>query len=151
LTPSILANRAFFWVMKQIHYYKIENFPAAVSGAAISDMVSWYFSNSKSQYPRIMAKWIATMENRKIYFFEDKELYLKNSPYADNVTTLLSWVGKMELIPTNRVYFFNALRRQEKRMFYWYIQETAWRVSRRIKWTLQRITDWFDRYLKGIK
>ena len=130
-------------------------FAAAVSGAAISDMVSWYFSNSKSL--NIPELWRSESQQWRIgkSIFEDKELYLKNSPilYADNVTTpLLSWVGKME---TNLPYeqsllFYNALRRAKKKnVLLVYPKDQHVIVIKENKMDLtKRITDWFDRYLK---
>jgi hypothetical protein len=50
-------NRAFFGGYETNYIITKSNiFAAAVSGAAISDMVSWYFSNSKVSISRIMAK-----------------------------------------------------------------------------------------------
>lgn len=134
---------------------KTKIFAAAVSGAGISDMVSWYFGNSKSL--NIPELWRSESQQWRIgkSIFEDKELYLKNSPilYADNVTTpLLSWVGKME---TNLPYeqsllFYNALRRAKKKnVLLVYPKEEHVIVNKENQMDLtKRITDWFDSYLK---
>jgi dipeptidyl aminopeptidase/acylaminoacyl peptidase len=118
-------------------------------------MVSWYFSNSKSL--NIPELWRSESQQWRIgkSIFEDKELYLKNSPilYADNITTpLLSWVGKME---TNLPYeqsllFYNALRRAKKKnVLLVYPKDQHVIVIKENKMDLtKRITDWFDRYLK---
>lgn len=134
---------------------KTKIFAAAVSGAGISDMVSWYFGNSKSL--NIPELWRSESQQWRIgkSIFEDKELYLKNSPilYADNVTTpLLSWVGKME---TNLPYeqsllFYNSLRRAKKKnVLLVYPKEEHVIVNKENQMDLtKRITDWFDLHLK---
>ena len=134
---------------------KTKIFAAAVSGAGISDMVSWYFGNSKSL--NIPELWRSESQQWRIgkSIFEDKELYLKNSPilFADNVTTpLLSWVGKME---TNLPYeqsllFYNALRRAKKKnVLLVYPNENHVIVNKENQMDLtKRITDWFDLHLK---
>jgi dipeptidyl aminopeptidase/acylaminoacyl peptidase len=67
-------------------------------------------------------------------------------------TPLLSWVGKMEtILPTNRVYFYNALRRRKKNVLLVYPRDQHVIVIKENKMDPKRITDWFDRYLKGIK
>ena len=134
---------------------KTKIFAAAVSGAGISDMVSWYFSNSKSL--NIPELWRSESQQWRIgkSIFEDKELYLKNSPilYADHVTTpLLPWVGKME---TNLPYeqsllFYNALRRAKKKnVLLVYPTEEHVIVNKENQMDLtKRITSWFEFYLK---
>lgn len=134
---------------------KTNKFAAAVSGAAISDIVSWYFSNSKSL--NIPELWRSESQQWRIgsSFFEDKNLYLKNSPilFADKVSTpLLSWAGKEE---TNLPYeqsllFYNALRRAgKKNVLLLYPKGQHVIVSKKNQLDLsKRISDWFDYYLK---
>ena len=134
---------------------KTNKFAVAVSGAGISDMVSWYFSNSKSLL--IPELWRSELQQWRIgkSIFENKDLYLKNSPilFADKVNTpLLTWVGKKEdnLPYEQSIFFYNALRRAgKKNVLLLYPNDNHIIVNKQNQMDLsKRISNWFDYYLK---
>ncbi|MBY0487801.1 MAG: prolyl oligopeptidase family serine peptidase, partial [Flavobacteriaceae bacterium] len=130
-------------------------FAAAVSGASVTDMTSWYFSNSKSLY--IAESWRSEAQQWRMgkTFFEDKQVYLNNSPilFADKVNTpLLTWAGKKETnLPYEQsILFYNALRRAgKKNVLLLYPNDNHSIVIKQNQIDLShRISDWFDHYLK---
>lgn len=129
-------------------------FAAAVSGSGITDMVSWYFSVSKSLH--IPELWRSETQQWRMgkSIFEDKERYLKNSPilFADKVKTpVLLWVGKQETnLPYEQsIFFYNALRRAGKKCtLLLYPKDNHVIVNKQNKKDITlRITTWFDKYL----
>lgn len=134
---------------------KTNKFAAAVSGAGISEIVSWYFGVSKSLH--IPELWRSETQQWRMNksIFEDEERYLKNSPilFADKVNTpLLLWVGKQETnLPYEQsVFFYNALRRAGKKgklLLYPNDNHVIFNKQNQVDLTL-RITNWFETYLK---
>lgn len=130
-------------------------FAVAVSGSGISDMVSWYFSNSKGIL--IPELWRSETQQWRIgkSIFEGKDLYLNNSPilFADKVNTpLLTWTGKKEdnLPYEQSIFFYNALRRAgKKNVLLLYPNDNHIIANKQNQVDLShRISNWFDRYLK---
>lgn len=134
---------------------KTNKFAVAVSGAGISDMVSWYFTISKSLH--IPELWRSETQQWRMQksIFEDKDIYLNNSSvlFADKVNTpLLLWVGKQETnLPYEQsVFFYNALRRAGKKgklLLYPNDNHVIVNKQNQVDLTL-RITNWFETYLK---
>jgi dipeptidyl aminopeptidase/acylaminoacyl peptidase len=130
-------------------------FKAAVSGAGITDITSWYFSNSKSLH--LPEYWRSETQQWRMgkSFFDDKDLYLRHSPilYADRVTTpLLSWAGKMEVnLPYEQgILFYNALRRAGKKnvLLLYPRDHHVIEIKQNQIDLSKRISNWFDSYLK---
>lgn len=130
-------------------------FACAVSGAGITDLISWGFTVNSIR--NIAELWRSENQQWRMggSFFEYKERYVMNSPlyYAENVTTpLMTWTGRQELnLPFEQnILFFNALRRAgKKNLMIIYPDEghTIVRKENKIDLT-KRIEDWFDYYLQ---
>lgn len=131
-------------------------FAAAVSGAGVSDIISYYFNISRNGDFR-SDMW--RFENQQFRIgkslYEDKEAYISNSPimYAENVKTpLLLWAGKNDrIIPWNQsVTYYLALQRLGvKNMLFAYPDEDHSLENAENQTDLsKRMMAWFDYFLK---
>jgi hypothetical protein len=109
-------------------------------------MVSWYFSNSKVSISRIMAKWIATMENRKSIF--EQRLYQKIHQYMQIMWLLhhyclglVKW--RLFYLRTEFTFIMHWVRRK-KNVLLVYPRDQHAIVIKENKMDPKRITDWFD-------
>lgn len=132
-------------------------FKAAVSGAGVSDIISYYFNISRNGYFQ-SDMW--RFENQQFRIgkslYEDKEAYVSNSPimHAENVKTpLLLWAGKNDrIIPWNQsIAFYLALRKLEvpTQMLVYPDEDHSLENSENQKNLSQRMMEWFDYWLKG--
>lgn len=132
-------------------------FAAAVSGAGVSDIISYYFNISRNGYFQ-SDMW--RFENQQFRIgkslYEDKEAYIRNSPimYAENVRTpLLLWAGKNDrIIPWNQsITYYLALRKLEvpTQMLVYPGEDHSLENPENQKNLSQRMMEWFDYWLKG--
>jgi len=132
-------------------------FKAAVSGAGVSDIISYYFNISRNGYFQ-SDMW--RFENQQFRIgkslYEDKEAYVSNSPimHAENVKTpLLLWAGKNDrIIPWNQsIAFYLALRKLEvsTQMLVYPDEDHSLENPENQKNLSQRMMEWFDYWLKG--
>lgn len=131
-------------------------FAAAVSGAAATDMLSFYltmgWNNSRGDLWRFETQQWRMGKS----FYEDKEGYDRNSPirHAEKITTpLLAWTGKQDLQVNwaQSMELYLALRRLgKKHLLLLYPGETHMLTNRQNQQDLSdRIKDWFGYWLKG--
>lgn len=132
-------------------------FAAAVSGAGVSDIISYYFNISRNGYFQ-SDMW--RFENQQFRIgkslYEDKEVYLRNSPimHAENVRTpLLLWAGKNDrIIPWNQsISYYLALRKLEvaTQMLVYPDEDHSLENADNQKDLSKRMMTWFDHLLKG--
>lgn len=133
-------------------------FAAAIAGAAVTDLTSFYFSFDSGMgvaqnYHLENQQW--RMDKP---FYEDILSYDRNSPirHASNVTTpLLSWTGNNDMHAGwhQTVEFHLALRRLNKSSIMLIYPEEEHSISLPIKQKdlTQRVQDWFAYYLKNAK
>ncbi|MFC5683603.1 S9 family peptidase [Flavobacterium sp. MAHUQ-51] len=132
-------------------------FKAAVSGAGISDLTSFYFyyhlETDKSNMWRIEDQQFRMGKS----FFHNKQGYLNNSPimHSDKITSpLLIWSGKEDInVPKEQsMELYMSLRRQNKKaLLLLYPDEPHSLVKYENQLDLKKRTkQWFDYYLKGI-
>jgi dipeptidyl aminopeptidase/acylaminoacyl peptidase len=131
-------------------------FSAAIAGAGIYDFVNWYFNIDKWGVPE-MWRYEDHQMRMKGGFFDNKELYLANSPlyHADQITTpLLSWTGKDDpTVPKDQSSFlFMALRRLKRdHVMLVYPGEEHNLFNPKYQSDLtRRCEEWFDYYLKHL-
>lgn len=91
-------------------------FAAFISGAALSDMVSTYFSYDYAEQKPNHNRFETGQFEMEVPFSEDKDLYLKNSPvhHVENVKApILLWNGMHDdvVVPTQAMEFFVGLKR----------------------------------------
>lgn len=131
-------------------------FAAAVSGGSVSNTLQHYFNISASNiHKNEMWRYESQQYRMGTSFYQSKENYLNNWPikYADSIKTpLLLWAGKNDkVVPFEQsVSFYMALRRLRlKTLLLAYPNEdhTISNSKNQIDLT-QRITAWFDYYLK---
>jgi dipeptidyl aminopeptidase/acylaminoacyl peptidase len=129
------------WAITQTHRFK-----AAVSGAGLSDWLSYYGTNS-------IDTWMLPFFGAPIY--DDPKVYEKSSPiaYIKNVQTpTLLVAGDLDAeVPITQSYeYWNALKRLGvKTTFVVYSGEGHLFFKRADQAdTLTRLIDWFDLYLK---
>ncbi|MBD0724769.1 hypothetical protein B6A10_06215 [Flavobacterium sp. L1I52] len=132
-------------------------FKAAVSGAGINDLTSFYFyyhlDTDRSNMWRIENDQYRMGKS----FFEDKQGYLNNSPvmHSDKITTpMLIWSGKEDHnVPLEQsMELYMSLRRQNKKallLLYPEEQHIITKPENQLD-LKQRTKQWFDHYLKGI-
>ncbi|AUP78718.1 alpha/beta hydrolase family protein [Flavivirga eckloniae] len=123
-------------------------FSAAVAGAAVSDLVSYYHLDN-------MKKFEDWQYNFKDSFYENPKAYIYNSPiyHLRNVSTpLLLWAGKKDSTVDYRqsleMYF--GLRRLNKTcelLLYQNDEHNLMKAENQLDLT-RRIKMWFDKYLK---
>jgi dipeptidyl aminopeptidase/acylaminoacyl peptidase len=131
-------------------------FAAAVSGAGISDNISYYFNISKNgTFQSEMWRFESQQWRMGKSLYEDKEAYLRNSPImnAEKVKTpLLLWTGKEDrVIPYNQsISYYLALRRLgAKSIMLIYPEEDHTLENPVNKADLsKRMMNWFDYFLK---
>ncbi len=130
-------------------------FKAAVAGAAVTDLTSFYFSVNKDFQIPEMWRFEDQQWRMKNSFYYNKDAYNANSPIqqAENINTpLLLWTGENDgIIPaTQSIEFYLALRRLRKDvLFLLYTGEDhALLLPKNQKDLSQRIKVWFDSYLK---
>lgn len=134
---------------------KTDRFAAAVSGAAVTDLVSGYlYYNTDSASPNFF-QFENHQQRMGKSLFEDLPSYLRNSPVlqAEGVNTpLLAWVGEED----KQVYYFQsieyylALRRLKKEhTLLIYPGESHTIIDKKNQADLtKRIEAWFAKYLK---
>ncbi|RTZ02739.1 S9 family peptidase [Flavobacterium bomense] len=130
-------------------------FKAAVSGSAVSDIVSHYLTiNSSNKLPEA---WRYENQQYRMAksFYEDQEAYYRNSPIAQALniqTPILTWVGLNDTNVQSKqgMEFYIALRRlQKKNVMLAYPDEGHILSSQKNQIDLTvRIQDWFGYYLK---
>ena len=132
-------------------------FAVAVSGAGVSDIISYYFNISRNGYFQ-SDMW--RFENQQFRIekslYEDKEAYIRNSPimHAENVRTpLLLWAGKNDrIIPWNQsISYYLALRKLEvaTQMLVYPDEDHSLENADNQKDLSKRMMTWFDHLLKG--
>jgi dipeptidyl aminopeptidase/acylaminoacyl peptidase len=130
-------------------------FAAAIAGAGVSDMRSFYLSVGLLGVPDIFR-----FENQQWRIgksiFEDREAYERNSPvnFAANVTTpLLHWTGADDAVIDSyqAVGFYLALRRLNKTQQFLVYPNDAHALMRKEFQhdATVRAFEWFEYYLKG--
>lgn len=132
-------------------------FAAAVSGAAVTDLTSFYLSKgTASGKPEL---WRSESQQWRMgkSLFEDRAGYKRNSPieHAMNITTpLFSWVGgsDRQIHWHQSVEFYLALRRLQKMHIMAVYPKEDHTVNESVnqKDLSIRLHDWFDYYLKDI-
>ncbi|MET3030549.1 S9 family peptidase [Flavobacterium johnsoniae] len=133
-----------------------DRFAAAVSGAAITDLISTYLYVG----PTFRRPDFFRTENHQLRIgkslFEDMKSYLENSPVllASGVNTpLLSWAGAEDRHVNSQqsMEFYLALRRQNKEhILLFYPDEEHGLEQKQNATDLNiRIMEWFNSYLKG--
>jgi len=131
-------------------------FNAAISGAAVSDYMSSYFTADRGL--KDAAFWRFERDQRRMgsSFFEDKNGYLENSPvfYADNITTpLLQFTGTADtqVDPAQNFEFHLAFRRLHKQniLLAYPGEGHVFRDSKNKEDLTIRILEWFGHFLKG--
>ena len=131
-------------------------FAAAVAGAAVTDMVSYYHSVGwEAGLPEMWR-----LENHqwrfKDSFYENPEAYLRNSPihYAKNINTpLLLWTGNRDfwLDWEQNIELYMGLRRQGKvckLLVYPDEEHSIYNDTKNTVDLTNRVKNWFDKYLK---
>jgi dipeptidyl aminopeptidase/acylaminoacyl peptidase len=132
-------------------------FAAAVSGAGVSDIISFYFNISRNGYFQ-SDMW--RFENQQFRIgkslYDDKEAYVSNSPimHAENVRTpLLLWAGKNDrIIPWNQsITYYLALRKLgvATEMLVYPDEDHSLENVDNQKDLSRRMMAWFDQLLKG--
>jgi dipeptidyl aminopeptidase/acylaminoacyl peptidase len=128
------------WAITQTHRFK-----AAVAGAGLSDMLSYYGTNN-------IDTWMLPFFGSSVY--DDPKIYEKSSPmtYIKNVQTptLLVAGDRDAEVPITQSYeYWNALKRLGvKTSFVVYPDEGHLFFKRADQAdTMTRLVDWFDRYL----
>ncbi|WP_223708795.1 prolyl oligopeptidase family serine peptidase [Flavobacterium potami] len=130
-------------------------FATAVSGSAVSDNISHYFTINTNN--NMGESW--RYENQQYRmgksFYHDKEAYFKNSPifHADNIgTPILTWQGALDenVQPTQGKEFFLALRRLGKKNVMLVYPDDGHILSKSDNQEdlTRKIEDWFGYYLK---
>ncbi|MFG4001377.1 prolyl oligopeptidase family serine peptidase [Flavobacterium aquidurense] len=131
-------------------------FAAAVSGAGVADLTSWYLTMGwNTGTPEIWR-----FENQQWRMgkslFEDKQAYNRNSPleFVQNIQTpLLSWTGKQDrqVHWYQSIEFYLALRRlQKEHILLVYPQEKHVVMNPKDQEDLSNhIKQWFDYYLQN--
>ncbi|WP_433836154.1 prolyl oligopeptidase family serine peptidase [Flavobacterium anhuiense] len=131
-------------------------FAAAVSGAGVADLTSWYLTMGwNTGTPEIWR-----FENQQWRMgkslFEDKQAYSRNSPleFVQNIQTpLLSWTGKQDrqVHWYQSIEFYLALRRlQKEHILLVYPQEKHVIMNPKDQEDLSsHIKQWFDYYLQN--
>ncbi len=132
-------------------------FSAAVSGAGISDIISFYFNISKNA---VFQSDMWRFENQQWRMgkslYDDKEGYFRNSPimHAENVKTpLLLWAGKNDkIVPWNQsATYYLALRKlgvKNRMLLYPNEEHTLENIDNQADLT-NRMMAWFNHLLKG--
>lgn len=133
-------------------------FAAAVSGAGVSDMVSWYLTLGWNTGQPDM--WRSETQQWRMgkSFYADQQAYYRNSPvvHASKIQTpILLWSGKLDVQVDwhQNMEFYLALRRLEKKnimLLYPDEQHVIFGMENQIDLT-ERTKDWFDYYLKNKK
>lgn len=133
-------------------------FSAAVSGAGVSDLTSWYLSLGWNTGKPDMWRLESQQWRMGKSFYDDQESYYRNSPiiHATKIQTpLLLWAGKLDLQVDwhQTMEFYLALRRLEKKnimLLYPNEQHVLFNAENQIDLT-NRIEQWFDYHLKDNK
>jgi dipeptidyl aminopeptidase/acylaminoacyl peptidase len=131
-------------------------FAAAISGASISDINSFYFTVGWDLSISDMTRF-NTQQWRMIQTpFENPELYTQNSPIANSAnikTPLLLWTGKEDWHVSwhQSIEFYMALRRLGKpvQMLLYPEEKHVLTKQKNQKDLSFRISQWFDYYLKN--
>lgn len=132
-------------------------FAAAVSGAGVSDIISYYFNISRNGYFQ-SDMWRFENQQWRIgkSLYDDKEVYVNNSPimHAENVRTpLLLWAGKNDrIVPWNQsITYYLALRKLgvSTQMLVYPDEDHSLENTDNQKDLSKRMMRWFDHLLKG--
>ncbi|SIS70230.1 Prolyl oligopeptidase family protein [Chryseobacterium ureilyticum] len=132
-------------------------FSAYISGSGVSDLVSSYFSyNNNYSSPHYWQLETGQYEIGRS-FFQDKELYLKNSPVlnADKLSApILLWTGLKDrnVVPEQTVEFYMALRRSSKQVIALLYPDHGHDLgigTQEARDLNRRILEWWDYFLKG--
>ena len=133
-----------------------KTFKAAVSGAGISDIISWYFSMDWNTLKPQFWRYEEEFFKMSSMFYDLKENYLKQSPLLqlENLSTpVLIWSGKEDYHVNwkQSVAMFLAMRILKKDgMLLLYPNEKHVIMNpAKAKDLNQRILNWFDFYLKN--
>lgn len=133
-------------------------FTAAVSGAGVSDMVSWYLTLGWNTGQPDMWRCETQQWRMGKSFYADQEAYYRNSPvvHASKIQTpILLWSGKLDVQVDwhQNMEFYLALHRLGKKnimLLYPDENHVIFDKENQIDLT-DRTEDWFDYYLKGEK
>ncbi|MBB4120008.1 dipeptidyl aminopeptidase/acylaminoacyl peptidase [Mesonia hippocampi] len=131
-------------------------FAAAVSGAGIFNLLSFYFDIYKmtghSEIIRVENNGLFRMQKS---YFEDSETFMENSPLHNMAgvnTPLLIWAGKEDtnVNPNQSLQGYLALRRLRKpaKLIYYTGESHTLSINKNKKDLSKRIKNWFDTYLK---
>lgn len=133
-------------------------FAAAVSGAGVSDMVSWYLTLGWNTGRPDM--WRSETQQWRMgkSFYEDPQAYYRNSPvvHASKILTpILLWAGKLDVQVDwhQTMEYYLALRRLGKKnimLLYPEEEHVIFGSKNQIDIT-DKTADWFAYYLKGEK
>ncbi|MGV8946487.1 MAG: prolyl oligopeptidase family serine peptidase [Lutibacter sp.] len=133
-------------------------FAAAVAGAGISDLTSWYFSVGLGEKKPEAWRFETQQFRMEKTWFEDMHGYLKNSPLnaVTKVTTpLLSYTGESDptVNPNQTLEFYLALRRLNKEhiMLIYPKDDHVIQIPKNQIDLTCRLSDWFGYYLNGEK
>ena len=131
-------------------------FAAAVSGAGIYDLTSFYFTMG----PDLLRMEAWRFENQIFRmgfpYFENQQAYLNNSPLqqAYSISTpLLLWCGKQDrVVPWEQsLMFYSALKRLNKKTILLAYPNEGHALSEEVNQDdlSRRARQWFDHFLKG--
>lgn len=130
-------------------------FKTAVSGAGISDIISWYLSVNPASHRPEFWRYPEQSFRMKNGLFDILPKYLQNSPILEShkvTTPLLLWAGKEDYhVNWNQsVEMFLALKKQQKNVnLILYPNEKHILSTQNAKTDLKiKIKSWFDFYLK---
>jgi dipeptidyl aminopeptidase/acylaminoacyl peptidase len=133
-----------------------ELFAAAVSGASIADLTSFYLTVGWDLSISDMTRFQSEQWRLGKSPFEDPDLYSRNSPIANATsikTPILIWAGKSDWhVNWNQsVEFYMALRRLGKpaTMLLYPDEKHILMKEKNQKDLSLRINQWFDYYLKN--
>ncbi len=132
-----------------------DRFAAAVAGAAVTDMVTFYHTINWNTGQEEMFRFEDYQMRMGSSYFKIKNKYLNNSPFhnIENVSTpLLLWSGENDLhINFNEsIRFYLALRRLKKNAKLLLLENEAHVIVNMDKknYLSKSIKDWFDKYCK---
>jgi len=131
-------------------------FATYISGSGVSDLISSYFSYNRNYSTPHYWQLETGQYEMDASFFQDKELYLKNSPIlnADKVNApVLLWTGLKDhnVVPDQTIEFYLALKRSGKEVVALLYTDGGHDLgigTADAKDLTRRMVDWWDYFLK---